>query len=380
MATVVGIDASRNRSGGAKAHLRGILTESDPREHGIDEVHVWSYRALLDALPSKPWLIKHNPRALERSLIRQAYWQYYDLPTEARNCGCRILLNTDAGSICRFRPAVVMSRDMLSYEPGEMERYGFTKARLRLVLLRYIQNRSLRLADGAIFLTQYASHVIQGAAGTLKRTCIIPHGVGRSFINVGPVRSWPASRDEAIECVYVSNTAMYKHQWVVVRAIYELRLLGFNVRLKLVGGGSGPAQRLLEKELDRSDPERRFVTCIGSVAPEALPAILANANLFIFASSCENMPNTLVEAMAVGLPIACSSRGPMPEVLNDGGIYFDPEDASSIARAVETLITSPDLRVAYASRARQLAQRYSWSRCGRETWEYLATTMNACRR
>lgn len=375
MTTVVGIDASRNRSGGAKAHLRGILSESDPREQGIDQVHVWSYKALLDVLPERPWLIKHNPPALERSLLRQVLWQYSRLPVEARERGCSILLNTDAGSVCRFRPAVVMSRDMLSYEPGEMGRYGVTKAGLRLLLLRWIQNKSLRFADGAIFLTQYASKVIQSTTGKLRRSCVIPHGVGKSFIYAGITRRWPVSRDVAIECLYVSNTAMYKHQWTVVRAISELRMRGLNLRLTLVGGGSGPAQRLLEQELDRSDPDRTFVTCVGSVGQETLPAILANANLFIFASSCENMPNTLVEAMAVGLPIACSRRGPMPEILADGGVYFDPEDANSIGQAIQMLISDSNLRAACASRAKTLAGRYSWSRCGRETWEYLVATM-----
>ena len=43
MGLVVGIDASRNRSGGAKAHLLGIIKDSNPRAHGIEEVHVWSY-------------------------------------------------------------------------------------------------------------------------------------------------------------------------------------------------------------------------------------------------------------------------------------------------------------------------------------------------
>lgn len=41
MGLVVGIDASRNRSGGAKEHLVGILREADPEEHGICEIHVW---------------------------------------------------------------------------------------------------------------------------------------------------------------------------------------------------------------------------------------------------------------------------------------------------------------------------------------------------
>ena len=39
----IGIDASRNRSGGARAHLVGILTEGDPLKFGIGEVHVWAY-------------------------------------------------------------------------------------------------------------------------------------------------------------------------------------------------------------------------------------------------------------------------------------------------------------------------------------------------
>ena len=45
----------------------------------------------------------------------------------------------------------------------------------------------------------------------------------------------------------------------------------------------------------------------------------------IFASSCESSSCVLIENMASGLPIACSNRGPMPEVLKDGGVYFDPE-------------------------------------------------------
>lgn len=101
---------------------------------------------------------------------------------------------------------------------------------------------------------------------------------------------------------------------------------------------------------------------------------LAEADLFIFASSCENMPNTLLEAMAVGLPIACSNRGPMPEVLDDGGVYFDPEDAVSIANSVEQLIKDPDLRAKIARRASQLSEQYSWSRCAEETWKFICET------
>jgi glycosyltransferase involved in cell wall biosynthesis len=108
--------------------------------------------------------------------------------------------------------------------------------------------------------------------------------------------------------------------------------------------------------------------------------LLANADVFVFASSCENMPNTLVEAMAVGLPIACSNRGPMPEVLEDGGVYFDPEAPHSIADALERIITNADLRTQVATRAQQLSRQYSWSRCTSETFAFLADIAQGSRK
>jgi len=105
-----------------------------------------------------------------------------------------------------------------------------------------------------------------------------------------------------------------------------------------------------------------------------LPALLSSADLFIFASSCENMPNTLVEAMAAGLPIACSDRGPMPEVLKDGGVYFDPENPDSIANAIENLLVHPEKCQQLAARARELASQYSWRRCAEETFSFIVRT------
>src|SRR5882762_519747 len=109
MGIVIGINACRNRSGGAIAHLVGILRDGNPLAHGIRQVHVWSYKDLLAALPDATWLVKHNPSQLERSLPHQVWWEYHHLPREARQTGCDLLLNTDAGSVCYFRPSVVMS-------------------------------------------------------------------------------------------------------------------------------------------------------------------------------------------------------------------------------------------------------------------------------
>ena len=58
----IGIDASRNRSGGAKTHIIGILKNFDVNKYNIDKVHVWAHLELINLLPDRDWLIKHSPR------------------------------------------------------------------------------------------------------------------------------------------------------------------------------------------------------------------------------------------------------------------------------------------------------------------------------
>lgn len=373
---IIGIDASRNRSGGAKAHLKGILSEGDPLKHGIHEVHLWAFSSLLDSIPEYPWLFKHNPKELDRSLTIQLWWQAFRLSAEVFSAGCDILFTTGASTLCRFNPMVVMSQDMLSYEPGVMQYFGYTKARLRLLAILQLQNRAFRFADGVIFLTKYAANTIQLSCGALSRITHIPHGVGVEFKYTKTQRVWPMGAEHPIQCLYVSNAAMHKHQWVVIRAVAGLRKRGHNLSLTLIGGGSGRAQKLLERQLSVSDPEGAFIEQLDFVPHKELPSHLAKANVFVFASSCENMPVTLVEAMAAGLPIACSNRGPMSEILEDGGIYFDPEDADSIARAIEQIIKNKALREMVLQRAQNLSERYSWERCSNETWKFIVDTYN----
>lgn len=374
---VVAIDASRNRSGGAKAHLLGILTSCDPREYGVSAVHVWSYAALLDQLPNPPWLIKHRPKELTGSLLVQMWWQYWQLPVEVVRAGCDVLLSTDAGTVCHFEPDIVMSRDMLSFEGKEMLRYPiYSFSRLRLWLLKWLQIRSLRKSNGALFLTQYAADVIQSYTGNLNTVRIVPHGIGDNFRRENISADW-INGCRPIRCTYVSNADLYKHQWHVVEAMGKLRRSGFDVHLDLVGAGSGPAVDNVLDSVMRVDPERSFVNVWPTQKHEEIVQFLFESDIFIFASSCENMPNTLVEAMAAGLPIACSDRGPMPEVLGNAGVYFNPEDSDSILKAVREIIENQSLRLAISQLALERSRVFSWSRCARETWQYLVDIRNA---
>lgn len=370
----VGIDASRCRSGGAQAHIYGIISEGNPFAYGIREVHLWAPSSLLERLPDRPWLVKHNPQHLERSLAKQLWWQATLLSKMLKQANCDVLFTADASTLCRFRPMVVLSQDMLSYEPGVMRYFGFGYERLRLLAILWLQNTAFRRAAGVIFLTQYTGSLIQKSCGSLQRVAYIPHGVSDKFRSTQPLRPWPLTNDRPIRLLYISPVLQYKHQWQVVKAVGLLRKFGYNLNLTLLGGGSGAAQRQLNAQVAESDPEKQFVKQVGSIPYDAIPGYLADTDIFIFASSCENMPVTLLEAMASGLPIACSDRGPMPEVLEDAGEFFDPEDPESIAAALEILLVDSEMRQQLASCAKALSERYSWARCASETWSFIVKT------
>ena len=375
MKHIIGIDASRCRSGGAYSHIIGILSNYNQTEYNFEKIHIWSHNGLLERLPNEDWLIKHSPKFLNKSLFFQIFWQCFMLSKTLKINNCNILLTLDASSLCRFSPQVVLSRDLLSYEPGIVNKYSWGRERLRILIIKWLQNFSFRKASGVVFLTEYTSRIIQKSCGELKNSTIIPHGFSNNFNNINNSKKWPDSKEE-ITCLYISNAELYKNQWHVVKAIELLRIAGFNLQLVLVGGGSAEAQKLLEKQINLSDPSHIFVKQFQFVNQNELLNFLRSAHLCIFASSCEAFGITLLESMASGIPISCSNRSGLPDLLNGAGILFDPENPSSIADAVRNIIENDSLREQLIINSKLNASKYSWNRCSKETFNFISKVLN----
>ncbi len=370
----VAVDASRVRSGGGVAHLLGILSIADPKEFDIEEIHVWAYKKLLDLLPDHEWLIKHHPAELEKSLLHQSWWQGMRLSHEIKQAGCDILFSADASTFCRFKPMVVLNQNMLAYDQGVMGLFGWGKDRFQQTLMYFVQKKAFRFATAAIFLTQHAAKQVQRRVGALNRTVCISHGVAEVFKQTSAQATWPTPRERPIRCLYVSPVFEYKHQNEVVLAVKTLRDQGLDIELTLAGGGGQRALKILNQLLAQVDPHHKFVKLIEFIPNSNVADLIAEADLFVFASSCETFGIALLEAMTIGVPIACSNRSSLPETLQDGGEYFDPQDPESIAEAINSLVRNPERRLRIANRAMTLAQNYSWRRCAQETWSFIALT------
>ena len=372
---ILGIDASNLRRGGGITHLLEILRAADPPACGFNRVIVWGRDDLLSRIDDHPWLCKSSQSFLEKSLPARVFWQSFRLGRLVRDNDCDLLLAPGGTCPGNIHPVVTMSRNLLPFEWREARRYGFSRLILRNLILRYVQSRGFRRADGLIFLTSYARSVVRRITKNIPGEIeIIPHGVDDRFIL--PPREQLPITDYTFEnpfyILYVSIIEVYKHQWHVVEAVARLREKGWPVALDLVGPAYPPALKRLRRTLERIDPGGEFARYSGEISYAELPGRYARADLNVFASSCENMPNILLEAMASGLPIASSDRGPMPEILGPEGVYFDPEDPGRISEALERLIASPRRRGEQARASFERAKSYSWKRCADKTFEFLS--------
>jgi len=159
----------------------------------------------------------------------------------------------------------------------------------------------------------------------------------------------------------VGRMVPIKDHPTLLRAIEILVRCGVDAHAVLVGAGREFDRNRLLVEKSRELTGR--VTFVG--ASEAIPEALNTMDVFALPSISEGMSNTLLEAMASGLPVVATRVGGTPEVIEDGrsGWLFNPGDAEGLAEHLLRLASQERLREAYGAAARLRAvERFSLER------------------
>ena len=374
----LGIDASTVGSGGAKRHLIEILNCFDPTKHGFSKILIWGHIDLLDQLPSSDNIIKHSHPLLNKGILFRIFWQFFYRDFQFKN-NIDVLFSPFGTYIGNFRPYVTMSRNMLVFDKAEQKKFGFSWYRLKFILLFYVQRRSFRNSQGLIFISQYAKEYIAKYINyDFINTSVIHHGISKIFKKKPLLQKDINTYDtkNPFILLYVSTVFNYKNQLNVVEAIKRIRKKGIPVKLNLIGGvGEKKIGKELTKKINEFNSDEKFINWVRGVDLEEVVNYYHSSDLFIFASSCENMPNILIEAMASGLPIACSSSKPMPEFLNDGGLYFNPEEIDDIKQTVEKMIKNSKIRYKYSKSSFSISNKYSWKICADKTFHFLKSSI-----
>jgi sugar transferase (PEP-CTERM/EpsH1 system associated) len=190
-----------------------------------------------------------------------------------------------------------------------------------------------------------------------KKLMLIPNGVDterfRPGRNVELRRRWGIGDDEFVIGA-VGRLDPIKNHAGLLSAIRSLQASGHNVRLVIAG--DGPERSNIEGIL--RSPFSPAPLLLG--ACNGLEHIYGCFDLFVLNSFAEGMSNTLLEAMASGLPIVCTAVGGNLELVSNGerGILVSAGDIAALADAIRRYKTSPDMRTVHGFNAREFASRY----------------------
>ncbi|MCP5503336.1 MAG: glycosyltransferase family 4 protein [Leptospiraceae bacterium] len=369
---ILGIDASNIRGGGGVVHLVELLRAAEPQKYQFEKVFVWGGTSTLDKIEDRNWLEKVYEPLLNKSLLHRTYWQKFLLSKRAKQVNCDILFIPGGTYSGGFRPFVTMSQNLLPFEVEEIKRYGFSLFAIKMKMLRITQSKTFKSADGVIYLTEFArERVLTQLNKTKENTVIVHHGINSKFYGKPKEQKEISeySTSNPYKLLYVSFIGEYKHQWNVVKAVDILRRKNMPLELTLIGNPDEKKAFIKLKEtISKVDPENRYIKYYSGISHQEIESFYKGSDLFVFASSCETFGQILTEAMASGLPIACSEMSAMPELLGEAGVFFNPLKPDSISDSIEKLIMNKNFRVECSSKAYNKAQKFSWEKCAEETF------------
>lgn len=226
---------------------------------------------------------------------------------------------------------------------------------------RFVYRQLLSLlgqADAWVAVSGYLHNAMAEAGLPQSRLVIIPNGV--DIDRFAPLREGEGRRSlptHTPQVIFVGRLVKEKglpvllHSWSIV--VQQMK----DANLHIVGGGP------LEDELKRQAQSLGIASsvCFHGYQQGVLP-FLQSAHVFVLSSYVEGLSNTLLEAMAVGLPVVATRISGSEDIVTEGenGLLVPPGDAHALALAISQVLADPVRAAAMGRNARRFVEQ----RCG----------------
>jgi glycosyltransferase involved in cell wall biosynthesis len=205
---------------------------------------------------------------------------------------------------------------------------------------------------------------------------VVPEGVGASMVAAVDERELRARHRLGDRSVVLTVSAKRPHK-NLTRLLEAVALIPPERRPVLVLPGYTtpyePELRRRSAELG-VEADTRF---LGWIPPAELEGLYRLAACFAFPSLYEGFGLPVLEAMARGLPVACSDRGSLAEVAAAAALVFDPEQPEGIAKAIETLLLDPARATALRAAGLERARHFSWDAAAKATLDVYERTLGS---
>jgi L-malate glycosyltransferase len=286
-------------------------------------------------------LLRRVPLADTVHVFSASYWSFLLAPVPAmlvgRLFGKRVLLNYHSGEA-----------------DDHLTRWGWHAKPL------------IRLADDVIVPSEFLVDVFAR------------HGISASVIaNHLDVSRMQARERATLRPRFFSNRNFEAHYNVSAILDAFKVVQAAHPDASLVVAGNGPLRASLEAHATALGLQH--VRFTGPVPPDDMPALYADADVYVNASLIDNMPLSLLEAYASCLPVITSDAGGIPWIAKHGetAVVVPAGDTRALAANMLDVLAQPDLALARATRARQYVESaFSWEQVSAKwTRAYLGTAV-----
>ena len=278
-------------------------------------------------------------------------WEQIVLPLEAARYRLDVLFSPGFTSplLCGC-PTVTVFHDLQHKRHPEYFRwFDLPFWRLLLWISAHRSRRLIAVSDATRADIQRYYRV------SAERITVVRHGVDQQLFALER-----SSGDPILLCV--STLHPHKNLDRLIRA-YARKPRGLPL---VIAGMQGFHAGRLDRLITELKLENR-VQLTGWIPRDELYRLYARARAFIYPSTFEGFGMPVLEAMAAGVPVACSDIPPLREVADDAALFFDPVNEEAIERALDSISSDTSLRERLSAEGRARARQFTWEKAARET-------------
>ncbi len=341
--------------GGTEIYLRELLAAL-ARIDSQNEYFVFTNRETGADLTPRAANFHAQPQAVQaRSRLLRIAWEQTILPLVASRLGLDVLLNPGfTAPIFTTVPSVTVFHDLQHLRHSEYFRW------FDLPFWRFFLWAAAHRAARIIAVSEATrADLLRFYRIPETRIRVVYHGVDPALFDL---------RREQLERFVLCVSTLHPHK-NIERLIRAYASAERDFRLVLAGfrGFHAEAIERLVVELKLGDR----VTLTGWISRTELFGLYDRALACVYPSTFEGFGMPVLEAMAAGVPLACSDIPPLREVAGDTALYFPPLDEAALASALTRIVADEALRAELARTGRDRARAFTWERAARQTLEIL---------
>lgn len=328
--------------------------------------------ALQKAAPEYTFVPLTWGREAQMKLHRRLWWQQVRVPMQARRYQPDLLHVPGFDAPCwHVAPTVLTCHDLI----GRLFPQNLPP------ISRFYWSQwlpfSLRCADAIIADSEATKRdIVRMTSVHPDRIHVIYLGVDGRFSpqsveEVARVRLMYNLPDDFI--LYVGTIEPRKGIDTLIEAFAELGRNFPHVNLVIAGKKGWYWESILTMIEGAGLKQRVHVT--GYIDDRDLPALYSAARVFAFPSRYEGFGLPLLEAMACGTPVVCSSAASLPEICANAGIQTPPNRPDALAAALTGILDDASLAQSLRVQGLNRAELFTWEQTARQTLEVYRTLL-----